>query len=308
MRAVGIKEFGGPDKLRVFEIQEVHPGPGEVRIRVHAAAINPVDIASRSGAMGGFAGLRRPYIPGMDAAGVVSQVGDGVCWQVGDQVMAVAAPFSQYGGAYVDEIVLPAARVSRIPKGVGFAAASTIPINGVTAHATLEQLDLAPGQTLAVIGAVGIVGGYLIQLAKAQGLRVIADASAADEQLVRDLGADEVVRRGDSFADRIREIVPDGVDGLADTAALNHLVVPAVRDGGRIALLRPWSGRAGRGIAAEYVTLTGLQPLQYLSEEVEQGIITPRVADVLPAEQAPEAHRRFEAGGVRGRLVLDFSS
>lgn len=166
MRVVGMNDFGGPDKLKVFDIKEVHPGPGEVRIRVHAASVNPVDIAFRSGQMGGFAGRSRPLIPGKEAAGVISEVGSGVKWQVGDRVMAIASPFSPYGGAYADEVVVPAEHISRIPEGLDFAAASTLPMNGVTAHTTLDQLNLAPGQTLAVTGAAGIVGGYIIQLAK----------------------------------------------------------------------------------------------------------------------------------------------
>ncbi|MCP1133622.1 NADP-dependent oxidoreductase [Paenibacillus polysaccharolyticus] len=307
MRVVGMNDFGGPDKLKVFDIKEVHPGPGEVRIRVHAASVNPVDIAFRSGQMGGFAGRSRPLIPGKEAAGVISEVGSGVKWQVGDRVMAIASPFSPYGGAYADEVVVPAEHISRIPEGLDFAAASTLPMNGVTAHTTLDQLNLAPGQTLAVTGAAGIVGGYIIQLAKKRGLRVIADASAEDEQLVRDLGADEVVRRGEEIGYNIRKLVPDGVDGLADSAAQMGAVVPAVRDNGRIAFLRPWPGQPGRGIFGEYVSLTSYYSLRYISEEVEKGILTPRVADIFPAEQAYNAHLRFESKGVRGRLVLDFS-
>lgn len=309
MRVVGMKDFGGPDKLKVFDIKEVHPGPGEVRIRVHAAAVNPVDIAFRSGQMGDFAGRARPLVPGREAAGVISEVGSGVNWQIGDRVMAITEPFSPYGGAgaYADEVVVPAEHVSRIPEGLDFVAASTLPMNGVTAHMALDQLNLAPGQTLAVTGAAGVVGGYIIQLAKKRGLRVIADASAEDEQLVHDLGADEVVRRGEDVAHNIRKIVPDGVDGVADSAAQMGAVVPAVRDNGRIAFLRPWSGQMDRGILRENVFLTSYYSLRYIAEEVEKGILTPRVADIIPAEQAYNAHRRFEAGGIRGRLVLDFS-
>ncbi len=294
MRAIGVNEFGGPEQLRVVDVPEPHPGPGEVRIRVHATPVVPVDAVLRAGSFGRLGGPP-PYIPGLEAAGVVSEAGAGVSWRVGDQVMAVTDCGSN-AGAYADEVVVPAEWVVRIPKGADFAHACTLPQNGLTARATLDQLGLKPGQTLAITGSAGIVGGYLIQLAKAEGLRVIADASAADEQLVYDLGADEVIRRGGDVANRIRKVVPDGVDGLADCAVQNELVIPAIRDGGRLALLRPWSGRTARGITAQYVSVArtnAAMKIDLLREQVEQGVITLRVAEVLPAEQAAEAHRRL---------------
>ncbi|GAA3985164.1 NADP-dependent oxidoreductase [Thermobifida alba] len=303
-------EFGGPEKLQVVDIPEPHPGPGEVRIRVHAAAVNPTDTALR-------AGLRRlewppPHIPGMDAAGVVSEVGEGVSWQVGDRVMAVVTPVRPGGGAYADHIVVPAESVVRMPEGADFFAASTLLMNALTARLALDRLALEPGQTVAVTGAAGAFGGYAVQLAKADGLRVVADASEADEDLVRGLGADVVVRRGDDVADRIRAACPQGVDGLADGALLHDLVVPAVRDNGRMAVVRAWDGRPGRGIEVHRILVTealkDTAALDRLRRQAEEGVLTLRVARVLPAEQAAEAHRLLEAGGVRGRLVLDFSS
>jgi NADPH2:quinone reductase len=304
-------EFGGPEQLRVVEVPEPHPGPGEVRIRVHAAAVNPTDTALRAGARD--PGDRKPpYVPGMDAAGVISEVGDGASWQVGDGVMAIVVPMGPHGGAYADEIVVPAQSVVRMPRDTDFAAAATLPMNGLTARMTLDMLGLSPGQTIAVTGAAGAYGGYVVQLAKADGLRVIADAAEKDEQLVHDLGADHVVRRGDDVADRIRELVPEGVDAVADGALLHELVAPAIRDGGGLAVVRGWRGDPGRDITVHRVMVVKRAndnaALDRLREQAEQGVVTLRVAKVLPADQAVEAHRILEAGGTRGRIVLDFTA
>ena len=139
---------------------------------------------------------------------------------------------------------------------------------------------------------------------------MVADASEADEQLVRDLGADVVVRRGDDVAARIREHVPDGVDGLADGAVQDALVLPAVRDGGAVTTVRGYRGD-GSGRVQVHPTLVrrvaeDRAALDRLRQQAEDGVLTLRVADVLPAEQAAEAHRRLARGGVRGRLVLTF--
>jgi NADPH2:quinone reductase len=176
----------------------------------------------------------------------------------------------------------------------------------------LDALALEPGQCLAVTGAAGAVGGYAVQLAKAVGLQVIADAGVDDEELVRALGADDVVARGDEFARQVRDLVPDGADGLIDGAVMNAAALPAVRRGGRVATLRGYEGGDVesrdirffpvfvRNYAREHDKLDGLRVL------AELGALTPRVARILPARDAPEAHRLLEGGGVRGRLVLAF--
>jgi NADPH:quinone reductase-like Zn-dependent oxidoreductase len=171
-------------------------------------------------------------------------------------------------------------------------------------------MALRPGQVLAVTGAAGAFGGYVVQLAKADGLTVVADASEADEPLVRDLGADVVVRRGDDVAERIREEFPDGVDGLADGSVQDALVLPAVRDGGAVATVRGYRGNGERGLRMHPTLVRRVaqdrSALDRLRQQAEDGVLTLRVAQTFPAEQAAEAHRLLEAGGVRGRLVLTF--
>lgn len=312
MRIIGVTSFGGPEKLQVLDVPEPHPGPGEVRIRVHAATVNLTDIGLRQGYQGFPVPERaEPYVPGTEAAGVISEVGPGVSWQVGDDVIAIVVATDPHGGAYADELVVPAESVVAMPAGTGFAAAATLPMNGLTARTALDLLDLPAGATVAVTGAVGAVGGYAVQLAKADGLHVIADAPEADEELVRQLGADQIVARGDGFADRIRALVPKGVDGLVDAAVLDEAVVPAIRDHGALAVVRGWDGEPGRGITVGKVfvrdQVTNTPALDRLRQQVEDGVLTLRVAGVFPAEQAADAQRLVEAGGLRGRIVLDFS-
>lgn len=313
MRAIGVTSFGGPEKLRLLQIPEPHAGPGEVRIRVHAATVNATDIGLRMGNQGYQLPVREePYVPGMDAAGVVDEVGPGAPWRVGDRVIAVVVATAPHGGAYADELVVAAESVARMPAGADFPAAATLLMNALTARSALDLLGLRPGDTVAVTGAAGAVGGYTVQLAKADGLRVIADASEADERLIRELGADEVVRRGDDVAERVRAVAPGGVDGLVDAAILDERVLPAIRDGGALSVLRGWDGDPGRGITVSKVfvhsQVTNTAALDRLRHQAEDGTLTLRVARIFPAEQAAEAHRLFEAGGQRGRLVLDFSS
>jgi NADPH2:quinone reductase len=307
---VGVTTFGGPEALESVEVPEPHAGPGEVRIRVAAATVNPTDTGLRAGRYGSRLQSPSPHVPGMDAAGVIDQVGEGAGWSVGDEVMAIVVPTGPRGGAYAEKIVVPAESVARIPAQAGFVAASTLPMNGLTARMSLDQLGLQPGQTIAVTGAAGSYGGYVIQLAKADGLRVIADASAPDEALVAALGADVIVRRGGDVVERILQVVPEGVDGLADGAVLDAQVLPAIRDGGGLAVVRGWSGPSERGITIHQTWVREYarhhEALDRLREQVEKGEVTLRVAASFPADQAAAAHRRLEAGGTRGRLVLEF--
>jgi len=308
MQVVGVEQFGGPEALAVHEVPEPHAGSGSVRIRVEAFAVNPTDTGVRAGQRDSSK-ASPPYVPGMDAAGVIDEVGPDVSgWAVGDEVMAMALPLSTHGGAYVQELVAPVGSFTRVPRGLSLPLASTVPMNGLTALQILSRAALDPGQTLAVTGAAGLLGNYVVQLARAAGITVIADAGPADEALVRSLGPDHIVQRGDGFADAVRAIVPEGVDALADAAVQRSAVVGAVRDGGVFLDVRGWAGDGSRGIRFEQVMVfeeyRSFDKLEQLRHAVESGTLTPRVAEVLPAARAGEAHARLEAGGTRGRFVL----
>ena len=312
MRAVGLYVHGGPEVLEVVDLPEVHAGSGQVRIRVHAVAVNPTDTMARNGSRAEQQKIDPPpYVPGMDVAGVVDEVDDDISTNVavGDAVMAMVVPNASHG-AYREQIVLNARSVVPAPAGTSYVEACTLPMNGLTARQSLDLLGLSSGQTLAVTGAAGAYGGYVIQLAKTEGLTVIADASEADRELVTDLGADIVVLRGDDVATRFCEHFSDGVDGLADGAVQNELVIPAVRDGGAFTSVRGFIGEPLRDIfftATMVRTYDGeFEKLDRLRQLVESGSITLRVADTYTPEGAGEAHRRLEAGGTRGRLVIEF--
>ncbi|WP_062428818.1 NADP-dependent oxidoreductase [Herbidospora daliensis] len=315
MQAIGVYEFGGPEALRVLDLPEPHAGPGEVRVRVHAAAVNPADTLLRSGVNAwAFAGVPGPYVPGLDVAGVVDEIGPDTETELslGQSVMAMVTPL----GGYAEHVVLPAGWVVRASADADHVEAATLPMNGLTALLALDLLALTPGAVLGVVGAAGTLGGYLVQLAVHAGLTVVADASPADEALVRRLGATEVVVRAPDVAERIRARYPDGVDAVADTALVGPRLLAAVRDGGGYARFRSGDEPGGHefgeddrvAVRAVFVPdyAGRTDKLHRIRELAESGVLTPRVAATLPAAEAALAHRRLEAGGLRGRLVLTF--
>jgi NADPH:quinone reductase-like Zn-dependent oxidoreductase len=319
VKAVGLRAFGGPEVLELLELADPVAGPGELRIRVHAAAVNPVDLLIRSGHSSVRLGAQRPVIPGLDVAGVVDDIGPGADTplQVGDRVLAMINPTRAEGGGYAERVVLPAASVIRAPVRSTHSEASTLPANGLTALHALDLLELAPASTVAVTGAAGAVGGYALQLARAAGHRVIADAAPADARLVSELGADVVVPRGPEVADRIRAVVAGGVDAVVDAAVIGAALLPAIRDGGQLAAVRFDADRprlereaAARdiGLVTAYVhDYDGrADKLDLLRRLADEGQLTLRVAATWPAERARDAHRALETGGVRGRIVLAF--
>lgn len=315
MKVIGLTEFGTPAVLRPLDVPERHAGPGEVRIRVRAAAVNPVDTIIRAG---GFAGNDRtvaePVVPGTDVAGTIDEIGadqpDGFDLAIGDAVTGFVVPDGSHGG-YSEQIVLPALSVTRMPSNGGFAQGAAFLSNALTADITLEHLALEPGQTLAVTGATGTVGGYLVELAAQRGITVIAAARADEADRVRSLGATVVLDREDDFVAGVLAATDGvGADALADPAILTERVIGAVRDGGQVAFYLPTDVDPGRGIRVfgSYVMRSNLRhdTIERLARAVERGEVTATVAGTLPANEAAAAHERLERGGIRGRLVLDF--
>jgi NADPH2:quinone reductase len=317
MKAIGYNEFGGPDVLRVLELPEPHAGPGQVRVRVEATAVSPADTAARSGwmkrnyapeSLPGGSYPEPPYVTGWDFCGVLDEVSEGSPLRKGERVVGLTLGPMGKVGAYAEYVVTDGRSVVRAPNNATTPAASTLLMNAVTAYAMLEALAIPTGGTVAVTGAAGALGGYAVQIAKHIGLQVIADAADKDRELVTGLGADVVVGRGDGLADRIRAAFPDGVDGVVDAALYTDAIVPAIRDGGAVTSARQHVGSDERAISWHVVSVdqhtkrTDL--LNTLRDLAEAGTLTLRVADTLPADQAAEAHRRLEAGGNRGRLVL----
>src|SRR5262245_1969588 len=313
MRAVTFSKFGGPEVLEVSDLPVPQPGPGEVRIRVAAATVNPTDISFRSGRQAAQltgTGAQPPYIPGMELAGVVDAVGEGASWRPGDRVMAIVSPRRPGGGAQAELVVVPSASVARVPQGASLEAAATLPMNGLTVRLALDRLALRPGQTLGVTGAAGAVGGYAVELGASDGLRVIAVARPEDEALVKGFGADTFVPSGEGAMRAMHDAARGGVDGLIDAAVLDAAVLPAIRDGGKLATVRGFAGPSERGITIEPVRVLSYvhnhEALDRLGTLVAEKRLTLRVAETFPPERAAEAQRKMAAGGTRGRLVIVF--
>lgn len=315
MKAIGFTEHGAAEVLRPLDLPEPHAGAGEVRIHVRAAAVNPVDVIIRSGAFAGMAAdAQHPIVPGMDVSGVIDEIGPeqpaGIEFGVGEAVSGFVVPSGAHGG-YSEYIVLPAQSVTRMPSNVDFAQGASFLSNALTAELTFEALDLAPGSTLAVTGATGAVGGYLVELGAGRGLEVVADAAEADRDLVRGFGAAHLARRGADFVQDVLDATGGrGADALADAAILTDAVYPAIRDGGQVALYLPTDAEPDRGIRSfhSYVmkSATRHDAIDKLARLVERGELATRVAEVCPAAEAVAAHRRLERGRLRGRLILEF--
>jgi NADPH:quinone reductase-like Zn-dependent oxidoreductase len=310
-RAVAFTEFGGPSVLGVTTVPVPEPGPGQVLVHVAAATVNPTDLGFRAGGRALPDSVAPPYIPGMDLAGVIDAAGPGVSgWPAGTRVMAAVSPWMAAGGAYQEYRLVDIDQLARVPDGISLELAATLPMNGMTVRAALDILGLAPGSVLAVTGSPGAVGGYAIQLGRHEGLVVVADAAPADEALIRGLGADHVVPRGDGFAAAVRELYPDGADAVLDAALVGPPALAAVRDGGQLIAVRPFQGETERDIKISLV-LVGQhlhegERVAELASLAAEGVLTLRLAEAMAAGRAAEAHARLEAGGVRGRLVLTF--
>ncbi len=299
MKAVQFSEYGGPEVLRVADVEEPHAGAGQVRIAVRGASVNPVDWKIRSGALQQFMPLELPSIPGSDVAGVVDEVGDGVTdVAVGDEVFGFAV-----GGATAEHAVLE--HYATKPAGLPWAEAAGLPVAVETAVRTLDLLGLEPGQTILVNGAAGGVGTAAVQFARARGARVIGTASESNHEYLRTLGA-EPTTYGDGLVERVRELAPDGVDLALDTAGRGAL--PALIDitgsPEHVVTIADFSAAEHGVRVTTGADERSWQALGQAAQLSEAGKFTMPVAQVFPFDQAPEAHRISQGGHVRGKLVL----
>lgn len=293
MRAVVVNSFGGPENVEVVETDVPEPGAREIRIKVAAASLNPVDAEVRAGVFGG-AGKRIGL--GWDVAGTVDAVGVAGSWSVGDEVVALDHGLVKPLGTHAEYVVVDTDAVALAPATVDAVRAATLPLNALTASQALDRLELAPGDALLVTGAAGAVGGYAVQLAAHRGISVTGLAREGDEAFVRSLGAGRFVG---AVADR-------DFDAVLDAAVLGEPALAGVRDGGRyigvIPQAEPASVRGVRTGAVE-VSADGAR-LAELVRLVDEGVLTTRVAETFALEDAAKAHARLDGGGVRGRLVL----
>jgi NADPH:quinone reductase-like Zn-dependent oxidoreductase len=300
-KAYAYTAFGGPDVETFLDLPIPSPGPGEVLIRVRAAGVNPVDWKKRTGYRP--AGVPAPELPavfGGEAAGVVERVGaDVTAFAPGDEVFGQALT-----GGYAEYTLLPAAITARRPPGVSFEDAATLPIAAATAYDALVQLDLPPDSTLLITGVGGGVGVVAAQIAHRHHLTVVGTASAAKKDFAESLGAIPV-EYGEGVADRIRAAAPQGVDAILDLVGGEALeqVAPLLADRARLvtAADRATVARLG-GVPVERARNRAV--LEQLAAWVAEGVLDPRVAEVFPLDEAPEALRRVEAGHARGKVVI----
>ncbi|MFJ2955618.1 NADP-dependent oxidoreductase [Streptomyces sp. NPDC087270] len=304
MRAVIVRSFGGPEVLEVAEVAVPEPGAGQVRIRVAAAAVNPVDLQTRSGALaaGGLLPERAVIGLGWDVAGTVDALGPEVVgFRPGDAVIGLSDRLALPLKTQAEYVVLDADAVAAVPAGTDLVAAATLPLGGLTAAQALDIARVEPGDTLLVTGAAGSVGGYTVRLAALAGVRVVAVAGGGDEELVRGLGAEFFVPRTADLPPAVRDLVPGGVHAAVDAASVGMPVLDAVRGGGSLVGVLGNAPTPLRGIRVGNVWIRA--DGSRLAELAAAGL-RPRVADVLPLDEVAEAHRRLAAGGLRGRLVL----
>lgn len=281
MNAMAVHEFGSAENLIPTELEVRDPGPGEVLIRVRAAAVNPADIGMRDGRYVWREPVRMPVVPGYDIAGVV-EAGT-AAFPAGTAVIGYTAHSQTQVGGYAEYVTLPERLVAPAPAGLEWAEAATLPLAGLTAQTALHRLALEAGQTLLVNRPGGAVGGFAVQLAAAQGVEVV---TGGGERMV------------DAALD-----VAGGESALATFAR--------VRDGGRYVTVVPEFWIPG----GQFTPARGIDPMTVFVDEsvgdltelarlAAAGVLTPRVADTLPLHAAAEAHRRMESGGSVGKLVL----
>ncbi|WP_405767244.1 zinc-binding dehydrogenase [Streptomyces sp. NBC_00080] len=291
MRAAVVRTFGGPEAVELVDAELPEPTARQVRIKVAAAALNPVDAGVRSGV---FGGAGKQIGLGWDVAGTVDAVGVAAAWNVGEEVVALDYGMVKPLGTHAEYVVVDADAVAVAPASVDAAHAATLPLNALTAAQALDLLALSPGDSLLVTGGAGAVGGYAVQLAARRGVTVAVLARAQDEEFVRSLGATRFPGGEGSF------------DAVLDAAVLGAEVLALVRDGGAYVGVIPQAQPASeRGVRTEAVEVSadGAR-LAELVRAVDAGELTLRVADTFALEDAAKAHARLAEGGVRGRLVL----
>ena len=298
MKAVQFSRFGGPEVLEIVTVPDPHPGEGEVRVAVRAVGINPVDWKLRKGQMGG----ELPMRTGREVAGVVDEIGPGVTdVGPGDEVFGFAAE-----GAGAAEFAL-LRDYARIPPSLDAIAAAGLPVAVETAVRTLDAVGVGEGTTVLINGAAGAVGSAAVQIAVARGARVIGTASATNHEYLRSLGA-ESTTYGDGLVERVREIVPGGIEAALDAAG--HGALPALVELAgspqRVVTIADYLGaqQTGATFSGGMGEGRALHALSEIGELIEAGAFTLPVAQTFALHQIAEAHEASETGHARGKLVL----
>jgi len=322
MFAMIIHETGGPEVLQYGEIATPEPGPGEVRIRVAYAGVNPADWKNRQGMLAAFRPYVFPYIIGFDAAGVVDELGEGVSGlKLGDRVFTPTNHGQGGQGSYAEFAIASADRVAHMPAGLGFAEAAALPVAALTAWQGLfDRGELQAGQRALIHGGSGGLGGFAVQFARWAGAHVAATCSTPNVDYLRELGVERVIDyRQEDIAAAVAAWAPGGLDYLMDAVGVSTLPngldlvrpggtfvsIPTLTDDGDI----PAAAAAGaaKGVKRVFSTMSdvGCAPtLGKIGELLVEGHIRLPPLREYPLREAAAAHRDIQGGHTRGKIVL----
>jgi NADPH2:quinone reductase len=326
MRAVVFDSFGPPDVMQLRDVPIPGPRDGEVLIRVGYAGVNPADSKMRAGYRrgAGHGDYALPFVPGMDAAGIVELTGPNVSeFSEGDRVVTWGTRDWNTWGTYAEYVRVPAKNVSPMPRSLNFAQAAAVPIAALTAFQALfhaEKGGMIPGRKVLINGAAGGVGSFAVQFAKAGGLLVAATCSSANVAYVGSLGADRVIDyKTEDVCQAVREWSADGADVVLDIVGPATLpqALDMLRPGGRLVNIltvtadgdieRDQKTAEQRGFR-KIVTVIDFERAQESMREImhliDGGLVHLPAIDVLPLEEASRAHHMIDTGHVHGKLIL----
>ncbi|MGW4082615.1 NADP-dependent oxidoreductase [Streptomyces sp. NPDC004822] len=309
MKAVRFHEYGEPGVLRHEDVEQPVPGPGQARVRVAATSFNPVDANIRAGFMRGPIPVELPHTPGIDVAGTVDALGEGVDGlTVGDEVVGFLP--MDGAGAAAEYVLAPADVLAPAPKSVPLADAAALPVVGLTAYQALfDHGGLTAGQRVLINGAGGAVGGYAVQLAKNAGAHVIATAGPRSAEAVASAGADEIV---DHTTTGVTSAVTEPVDLALNLAPVEPsdlaALVTLVRPGGVLVNTTVWMPAPGdeeRGVrGVDLFVRSDTGQLERLAGMIDRGELRVDVAERVPLAGLPDLHARAAEGAVHGKVVV----
>jgi len=315
MRAILMRDFGGPEVFEARDMEAPKPGAQEVLVRVHASSVNPVDTKIRQA---GTWAVDPPDVIGYDVSGIVEAIGSEVTdFQTGDEVFYTPEIFGDGMGSYAEYHAADQAIVARKPTGLSHAEAASLPLAGGTAwDALVTRADVQPGETVLIHGAGG-VGSLAIQIARTAGARVLAVCSDYMRQTAQGLGADRAIDyKSEDFSSVVEsETNGTGVDVVFDTVGGDALAtsIPVTKPHGRFVTILGPSGDLGpaylKNITLHFLFLERARyKLDGLRALVEREQLRPVVDSTVPLTDVAEAHRRVEAGGVQGKIALEVGS
>jgi len=299
----GIASYGGPEVLEAMDVPKPAPGAGEVLVAVRAAGVNPVDWKIREGYLAEHMPMDLPAILGREVAGAVVEVGQDVDdFSVHDEVLGSVVPGS---GGYSEYALVTASSATKKPVQVSFTDAAALPVAAGTAYDAVQQLELGEGESLLINGIGGGVGVVAAQLARNLGVFVIGTGSEEKRELAESLGATLVIY-GDGVADRVREIMPDGVDAILDLVGGESLRAIAGLASDRSRVLTTTDPDTAAELGGGGVERDGSGAvLAEIAQLVADGKLDPHVTDVVPLERSAEALASVESGHARGKIVIE---